>query len=141
MCLGSTRAISWWAGSSRLCSTPQWTSSSHAAASPGALLRQQRGGLGAGAQTFSVPAPAWVKFLQLRFLTHYGGEPVCALNELSVFGKSAVEDLEVRGGNRAAAETRRGRPRLAACRTRECQGGARGARAAACKGLIGLQGG
>jgi hypothetical protein len=50
----------------------------------------------AGAQTFSIPAPAWVKFLQLRFLTHYGGEPVCALNELSVFGKSAVEDLEVR---------------------------------------------
>ena len=47
-------------------------------------------------QAFSIASPAWVKFLQLRFVTHYGNEPVCALNELSVFGKSAVEDLEVR---------------------------------------------
>lgn len=47
-------------------------------------------------QAFSIPSPAWVKFLQLRFVSHYGSEPVCALNELSVFGKSAVEDLEVR---------------------------------------------
>lgn len=46
-------------------------------------------------QAFSIPSPAWVKFLQLRFVSHYGSEPVCALNELSVFGKSAVEDLEV----------------------------------------------
>ena len=47
-------------------------------------------------QAFSIAAPAWVKFLQLRFVSHYGNEPVCALNELSIFGKSAVEDLEVR---------------------------------------------
>ncbi|KAK9841003.1 hypothetical protein WJX81_005028 [Elliptochloris bilobata] len=49
-----------------------------------------------GVQAFSIASPAWVKFLQLRFVTHYGNEPVCAINELSVFGKSAVEDLEDR---------------------------------------------
>ena len=52
-------------------------------------------GLSLPRQAFSIASPAWVKFLQLRFMNHYGNEPVCALNELSVFGKSAVEDLEV----------------------------------------------
>ncbi len=36
----------------------------------------------------------WVKFLQLRFLTHYGAEPVCAINDIIVHGRGANEDLE-----------------------------------------------
>ena len=36
----------------------------------------------------------WVKFLQLRFLTHYGTEPVCAVNDIVVHGRGANEDLE-----------------------------------------------
>jgi hypothetical protein len=32
--------------------------------------------------------------LQLRFLSHFSSEPVCALNDVRVYGKSAVEDLE-----------------------------------------------
>jgi len=35
-----------------------------------------------------------VKFLQLRFLTHYGTEPVCAINDIIVHGRGANEDLE-----------------------------------------------
>ena len=38
----------------------------------------------------------WAKFVQLRLLTHYGSEPVCALNDVRVYGKSAAEDLEDR---------------------------------------------
>ena len=47
-------------------------------------------------QAFAVEQPRWAKYLQLRFLTHYGSEPVCALNDVHIFGKSAVEDLEDR---------------------------------------------
>ncbi len=47
-------------------------------------------------QVFPAQQPAWAKYLQLRFLTHYGSEPVCALNDVRVYGKSAVEDLEDR---------------------------------------------
>ena len=36
----------------------------------------------------------WVKFLQLRFQTHYGTEPVCAVNDVTVHGRGANEDLE-----------------------------------------------
>ena len=45
-------------------------------------------------QTFIVAEPAWLKFLQFRFLSHHGSEPMCALNDVLVFGKSAAEDLE-----------------------------------------------
>jgi len=45
-------------------------------------------------QTFTVAEPAWLKYLQFRFLTHHGSEPMCALNDVLVFGKSAAEDLE-----------------------------------------------
>jgi Sad1 / UNC-like C-terminal len=50
-----------------------------------------------GTQSFALDAAAalWVKYLLIRFLTHYGNEPVCAINDLRVFGKSAVEELEV----------------------------------------------
>ena len=40
--------------------------------------------------------PGWAKYVQLRLLTHYGSEPVCALNDVRVNGKSAAEDLEDR---------------------------------------------
>ena len=45
-------------------------------------------------QTFTVAEPAWLKFLQFHFLSHHGSEPMCALNDVLVFGKSAAEDLE-----------------------------------------------
>lgn len=49
-----------------------------------------------GVQAFSVPAPEWVRFLQLRFTSHHGSEPVCAINDVRAYGKSAAEDLEDR---------------------------------------------
>ena len=47
-------------------------------------------------QAFGVEPPGWAKYVQLRLLTHYGSEPVCALNDVRVYGKSAAEDLEDR---------------------------------------------
>lgn len=58
----------------RLPLKPNWLDS-------GVLLRRQ---------------PTWCKFLLLRWLNQHGTEPVCALNDLRVFGKSAAEDLEDR---------------------------------------------
>ena len=46
------------------------------------------------AVTLQVTSSPWVKFLQLRFLTHYGTEPVCAINDIIVHGRGANEDLE-----------------------------------------------
>lgn len=57
------------------------------------------------AQAFPAQQPAWSKYLQLRFLTHYGSEPVCALNDVRVYGKSAVEDLEDRLALEAAPDS------------------------------------
>ena len=34
--------------------------------------------------------PTWVKYLQLRLLSHWGVESVCAINDLRVNGKSAA---------------------------------------------------
>jgi len=42
--------------------------------------------------------------VQLHLLTHYGSEPVCALNDVGVYGKSAAEDLEDRLAMEAAAD-------------------------------------
>ena len=47
-------------------------------------------------QAFKLDRPAWLKYLQLRMLSHYGSEAVCALNDVCVYGKSAAEDLEDR---------------------------------------------
>ena len=52
-------------------------------------------------QAFRVTNPSWVKYIQLHFLTHHGSEPVCALNDVRVYGKSAADDLE----DRLAMET------------------------------------
>ncbi|KAK9801906.1 hypothetical protein WJX73_001117 [Symbiochloris irregularis] len=35
-----------------------------------------------GTQAFRMPSPAWVKYLQLRFISHHGTEAVCALNDI-----------------------------------------------------------
>ena len=45
-------------------------------------------------QAFTVPQPVWLKYLQFHFISHYGTEPMCALNDILVHGKSAAEDLE-----------------------------------------------
>jgi Sad1 / UNC-like C-terminal len=47
-----------------------------------------------GTQQFIVERPLWAHYLLIRFLTHYGTEPVCALNGFAVYGKSAAEELE-----------------------------------------------
>lgn len=47
-----------------------------------------------GTQSFLVEPPRWAGYLLLRFRTQHGSEPVCALNGISVFGKSAAEELE-----------------------------------------------
>ncbi|PRW56078.1 membrane -like [Chlorella sorokiniana] len=41
-----------------------------------------------GSQVFAVPRPRWVRYLLLRFLSQHGPEPVCAVNGVSVFGKT-----------------------------------------------------
>jgi len=38
----------------------------------------------------------WVKYLLFRFLTRHGSEPVCTVNDIAIYGKSAAEDLEDR---------------------------------------------
>lgn len=45
-------------------------------------------------QAFTVAHPVWLKYLQFHFITQYGSEPMCALNDVLVHGKSAAEDLE-----------------------------------------------
>ncbi len=55
-------------------------------------------------QAFHIDPSGWAKYMQLRLLTHYGNEPVCALNDVRVYGKSAAEDLEDRLAMEAAAD-------------------------------------
>ena len=45
-------------------------------------------------QAFTVVQPVWLKYLQFHFISQYGTEPMCALNDILVYGKSAAEDLE-----------------------------------------------
>jgi hypothetical protein len=47
-----------------------------------------------GVQKFVIEHPRWARYLLIRFLTHYGTESVCAINEVSVYGTSAAEELE-----------------------------------------------
>jgi hypothetical protein len=47
-------------------------------------------------QAFKLENPSWLKYLQIRQLSHHGTEAVCALNDVCVYGKSAAEDLEDR---------------------------------------------
>lgn len=63
-------------------------------------------------QTFTVAEPVWLKYLQFHFISHHGSEPICALNDVLVFGKSAAEDLEDQLSDEAllTAEGRPGQP-------------------------------
>ncbi|KAK9841126.1 hypothetical protein WJX74_000406 [Apatococcus lobatus] len=72
-------------GASRILNSPHWQPIANFTA---AKLK--------GMQTFRLRQPTWCKFLLLRWLNQHGTEPVCALNDLRVFGKSAAEDLEDR---------------------------------------------
>lgn len=56
-------------------------------------------------QAFKIPSPAWIKYLQLHLFTHHGGEAVCALNDVLVYGKSAADDLEDQLAMEAPVET------------------------------------
>ena len=47
-------------------------------------------------QAFKLESPSWLKYVQIRQLSHHGMEAVCALNDVCVYGKSAAEDLEDR---------------------------------------------
>lgn len=47
-----------------------------------------------GVQSFDIDNSRWVRYLLIRFLTHYGTENVCAINEIAVYGTSAAEELE-----------------------------------------------
>lgn len=40
-----------------------------------------------GTQSFGIDPAAWVRYMLLRFVSHHGSEPVCALNAFSVFGE------------------------------------------------------
>ena len=71
----------------------------------------QRGANTSDMQAFRVTNPSWVKYIQLHFLTHHGSEPVCALNDVRVYGKSAADDLE----DRLAMETSQAYPDMATC--------------------------
>ena len=55
-------------------------------------------------QVFRLESPSWLKYLQIHQLSHYGTESVCALNDVTVFGKSAAEDLEDRLSQEASTE-------------------------------------
>ena len=64
------------------------------------LLGKFQAGKIKGKQSFSieegegVEPERWVRYLLIRFLSHHGGESVCAINEIGVFGVSAAEELE-----------------------------------------------
>ena len=55
-------------------------------------------------QAFKLESPSWLKYLQIRQLSHHGMEAVCALNDVCVYGKSAAEDLEDRLSQENPAE-------------------------------------
>lgn len=61
-------------------------------------------------QTFTVSEPVWLKYLQFHFISHHGNEPICALNDILVFGKSAAEDLEDQLSDEALAFTEDSHP-------------------------------
>ena len=54
------------------------------------------GPLGEGADGDEVfdPREQWLRYLLIRFLSHHGGEKVCAINEIGVYGVSAADELE-----------------------------------------------
>eukprot|EP00741_Cyanophora_paradoxa_P015807 tig00020904_g15260.t1 len=47
-----------------------------------------------GVQRFLVPHRAWVRYLRIRFLSHYGREYYCTLSQIKVHGNTMLEDLK-----------------------------------------------
>lgn len=40
------------------------------------------------------PRERWVRYVLIRFLSHHGGEKICAINEIGVYGVSVAAELE-----------------------------------------------
>ncbi|GAB4820809.1 hypothetical protein N2152v2_007855 [Parachlorella kessleri] len=47
-----------------------------------------------GSQLFTLEHPTWLRYLLLHSISHYGTEPVCAINGFAAYGKSAAEEFE-----------------------------------------------
>ncbi|GAB4857578.1 hypothetical protein Ancab_015487 [Ancistrocladus abbreviatus] len=45
------------------------------------------------AQTFTLPEPKWVRYLNLSLISHYGSEHYCTLSVLEVYGVDAIERM------------------------------------------------
>ncbi|KAL8150383.1 hypothetical protein V2J09_020191 [Rumex salicifolius] len=43
------------------------------------------------AQNFTLPEPKWVRYLNLRLISHYGSEHYCTLSSLEVYGIDAID--------------------------------------------------
>ncbi|XP_057520582.1 SUN domain-containing protein 5 [Amaranthus tricolor] len=60
------------------------------------------------AQTFVLPEPKWVTYLNLSLISHYGSEHFCTLSVLEVYGVDAIErmleDLMVSSGRSVHSE-------------------------------------
>ncbi|XP_021754386.1 SUN domain-containing protein 2-like isoform X2 [Chenopodium quinoa] len=60
------------------------------------------------AQTFVLPEPKWVTYLNLSLISHYGSEHYCTLSVLEVYGVDAIErmleDLMVTSSRSASSE-------------------------------------
>ncbi|XP_021757691.1 SUN domain-containing protein 2-like [Chenopodium quinoa] len=60
------------------------------------------------AQTFVLPVPKWVTYLNLSLISHYGSEHYCTLSVLEVYGVDAIErmleDLMVTSSRSASSE-------------------------------------
>ena len=46
-----------------------------------------------GAQVFKLERQEWVRYLQLRVLSHHGDEALCTLSQLKVHGMDVIEAL------------------------------------------------
>uniref|UniRef100_A0A7S3NMX8 SUN domain-containing protein n=1 Tax=Aureoumbra lagunensis TaxID=44058 RepID=A0A7S3NMX8_9STRA len=50
---------------------------------------------GENEQTFSLPTSTYVRYLKLRFLSHYGDEYMCTVSQIKVHGKTMMENFEL----------------------------------------------
>eukprot|EP00002_Diphylleia_rotans_P037934 TRINITY_DN8543_c0_g1_i4.p1 TRINITY_DN8543_c0_g1~~TRINITY_DN8543_c0_g1_i4.p1 ORF type:complete len:633 (+),score=113.56 TRINITY_DN8543_c0_g1_i4:53-1951(+) len=44
-------------------------------------------------QLYKIKSPQWVRYLKIRFMTHYGSEYYCPITIIRAFGYSMIEDL------------------------------------------------
>jgi len=47
-----------------------------------------------GEQSFDLQEAAWARYLQFRFLSHYGGEHYCTMSQIKVHGSTMVQGLK-----------------------------------------------